>query len=215
MLTEQQIRDLGQARARILIPGMTLGVLAVFAYFGFLGVMGPAWASELAASMGLGKELQELARVAMILPAFIFFLAPSIIAESRSQKYAVRCPHCEKDVTRSTARILATRSCPGCEKQIVKDGRVRSERVYQRFTDRRTKRFLQAWLWIWPVLGMCLIAVKIAAPSWLHGAPMAGLFPPLLGALIAGWAYVRTWDRRYLPPAIVCSILLASLALIS
>ena len=207
MLTEQEIRETLSRHLRAVLPGMIAGVAMLFVYFAILYGFRSSLISLVVARFG--ETARELTSVALIVPAFAVFLVPACLGERQGRRYTLRCPLCSEEITRLTKRVIATRCCPRCSGQIVEGGRARSSAVYQRYSARKSRRFLAYFFWTWPALGLLAIICSHIDPSIFQDCPQCLWMTPLLGVGVTAWAWLRTFDRRYVAP------LLASLALVA
>jgi hypothetical protein len=205
MLTEQEIREMSSRRTWAVLPAMTFAIMAVFLYFA-----GMIYFRERVSSLVLDRfsgTAREIAPIAMILPAFVIFLLPSLLAARYAQKFKTVCPSCNKDISSRTDRVLLTKCCPACSEQIL-IGRAHSAAVYKRYQAIRSRCFLRWWLWVWPALGGLAITWQLLDREALRQCPQNLWIPPLIGTSAAGWAWLRTSDRAYVAQ------LLASVALL-
>jgi hypothetical protein len=62
---------------------------------------------------------------------------------------------------------------------------------------------LRRWLWLWPGMTVLAFAWAYVDPAAFRKCPQVYWVMSLIGLTTAGWSWLRTYDRRYLPPAIV------------
>lgn len=206
MLTEREIREKTARGMRIVAPAMIAAVGGVFLYFiGLISFREPL----VALAVGrFGEAARDVIPIALILPAFAIFLLPSCLAAGYAARYRTRCPSCGEDISAGVNRLLQTRRCPECGVRIVEGGRAHSDAAYGRYIDRRSRSFLARWLWAWPALGALAIAWGRLDPSALDQCPQCRWVAPLVGIVAAGWSWLRTSDRRYLPPLLASTAIL-------
>ncbi len=74
----------------------------------------------------------------------------------------------------------------------------------------RTDRFLTRWLWLWPAIGLGVIAWYVVDPSaWRDNQHCLWSYS-LLGTGLIGWTWSRTKDRHYLLHFLVTVAVLAA-----
>ncbi len=207
MFTQEQLGESSKRRARVLMPVAVLAVAAVLIYFPVIGLVRDPFVSFVSSHFGEGSR--ELAPIPLILPAFAIFLVPMALADRYARRFTIVCPSCSSDVTRSTERLLKTRCCPSCEKQIVEGGRVRSTKAYKRYLEYRARALLKHWFWAWPILGASSLAWWFFDRSAFQECPNVLWVPSLVGTAAAGWAWLRTHDRRYVPQFLASVVLFA------
>jgi hypothetical protein len=195
MLTEKEIRDMSVRRTRAVLPAMTFAILSVFLYLALMGYVRERLTSL--AMDRLGGLARDITPIALILPAFAIFLLPSLLAARYAECFKTVCPSCGKDILSRTGRVLLTRCCPACSEQIL-GGRTHSAAVYERHLEIRSRYFLRYWLWAWPALGGLVIAWELLDRGAFRQCPQCLWITPLIGISTAGWAWLRTSDRRYL-----------------
>jgi len=206
MLTEQKVREMSTRRTWAVLPAMTCAIGAVFLYFIGMGYFREPLTS-LAVSR-FGETVRDITPIALILPAFAIFLLPSCLAEKYAERFKTVCPSCRQDISSRTNQVLATRCCPACSERILGGGRTHSAAVYKRYQALQSRHFLKFWLWAWPALGGLAIALSLFDRSALQRCPQYLWIGPLIGTATAGWAWLRTMERRYLPQLLVSVVLL-------
>ena len=169
----------------------------MFAYFAVVGYWRDSFVDL--AQQHVGETAADLLPLALILPSLGFFLVPSVWGERKSKRHAFVCPHCNTDLSRSTRRVIATRCCRSCGKQIVEGRRTHGSKAFERLSRIEQRRFLIYWFWAWPVLGMLILGYHWFDPSALNNCPHMLFMPGLIGTAAAGWAFARTMDKRYIP----------------
>lgn len=197
MLNTTDINELSTKRAWILAPAMTVGVVAMFAYFAVIAVCRDPLVD--AARQILGATAADFLPLVMILPSFGIFLAPLVWAERKSKRYALICPECTTDLSRSIRRVIASRCCGSCGKQIVEGRRIHSQKAFERLSRIEQRRFLVYWFWAWPIFGLLILGYHWIDPTGLNNCPHLLFIPGLIGTIATGWAFARTLDNRYLP----------------
>lgn len=197
MFSATEIKTLTRRRARILVPAMAIGVFALFATLAIASLARDPFVDFVRQHMG--NTASEVAPIGLFLPSLAFFLLPLVWAERKSKSFALICPQCEADLSRSTARVLATRCCKSCGTRIVEGGRTRGPEVFDRYSRLKQRRFLVYWFWSWPVLGTLVLLWDSFDPSALANCVQALLVPGLIGTVATAWAFARTVDSRYLP----------------
>jgi hypothetical protein len=193
MLTEQEIRGMSVRRTWAVLPAMTFAILSVFVYLAVMGYFRDRITSL--AVERLGGMARDITPIALILPAFAIFLLPSLLAARYAQCFKTACPSCGQDISSQTGRVLLTRCCTACSEQIL-GGRAHSAAVYERHLEIRSRYFLRFWLWAWPVLGGLVIAWELLDRGAFRQCPQCLWIAPLIGTSTAGWAWLRTSDRR-------------------
>jgi hypothetical protein len=177
----------------------------------FLYLIGMGYVREPIISLAVsrfGDTARDITPIALILPTFAIFLIPTCLAAGYSERFKTACPSCHQDVSAGTERILLTRCCPECGERIVEGGRAHSAAVYRRYRALWSRRFLKYWLWIWPALGGLIVVWQLFDRSTLQRCPQFLLTVPLIGVATAGWAWLRTSDRRYIPQLLGSAVLL-------
>ncbi len=149
------------------------------------------------AKQNLGDIAANFLPLAMILPSMGVFLAPLVWAERKSKRYALLCPECTTDLSRFTRRVLATRCCGCCGKQIVEAQRIHGVEAFDRLARIEQRRFLIYWFWMWPILGLLILGYDWIDPTALSNCPHMLFIPGLTGTVATGWAFARTLDQRY------------------
>lgn len=186
---------------------MAIAVVVVFGYLGVVAFLRDPLVDV--ARQRVGRTTAEFVPLALIVPSIAVFLTPLVWAERKCKRFALICPECDSDVTRSTARILATRCCSSCGNRIVQGGLTRPPEVFDRYSRLKQRRFLVFWFWVWPVLGASALVTHWVHPSALANCIQVLFLPGLIGTVATGWAFARTADRRYLPQFGASAIVLA------
>lgn len=206
MLTEPEVRAMWARRRWAVFPAMFGAGGAVLLYFAGVGsIVEPL--SSLAGSR-FGDAARELTPIVLILPAFAVFLLPSCLAARYAERFKTLCPLCCVEITSRSERAIATRCCPSCGARILEGGRAHSPAVYERYQALRTRQFLRRWLWGFPAVGGLAIAWRMIDHLAFQDCPQCLLMAPLIAAATAGWAWLRTFDRRYLPQVLASLVLL-------
>ena len=73
--------------------------------------------------------------------------------------------------------------------------------------ENKLRSFLQYWLWLWPGLSLLCFVFAYLDPAFIHRSPQDYWVCPLIGMSAAGWSWARTFEVRYVPPAIVSAIM--------
>lgn len=94
------------------------------------------------------------------LVSFAISMAPGIRAQLRNRRH---CPSCDANLTRQLKTILLTRSCPACNKQIIKGDKVRRLEVAKRYQRRKSDR---ASLIVTNVLVLNLVLAGACLVAW-------------------------------------------------
>ena len=197
MFSDAEIDGLSRQRAWILVSAATIGLFAMLGHFAVVAIVRDPLVDM--TRRHIGETAAEFIPFALILPSLVFFLTPLVWAEKRSKRFALICPKCATDLSRSTNRILATRCCSSCGVRIVEGGRTRIGKVFDRYSRMKRRRLLAYWFWVWPILGTLVLTSHAFNPSiWLDCIQVLFL-PGLIGTSVAGWTFARTTDRRYLP----------------
>jgi predicted RNA-binding Zn-ribbon protein involved in translation (DUF1610 family) len=206
MLTEQELRGLEARRRWVIMPAISGATGAVFLYLVVMGHFRQPLTSLVKARFGV--TVGDITEVALILPAFVIFLLPSCLATHYAQRFRSLCPSCNKDISPDTERVLSTRRCPACGERILDGGRTHSAAVYKRYQLFRSRHFLKHWFWAWPALGGSIITWELLDRSAFQRCPQCVWTAPLIGTATAGWAWLRTSDRRYVPQLLASVVLL-------
>lgn len=151
------------------------------------------------ANESLGEAAAEFLRLAMILPSLGFLLVPLVWAARESKRYALVCPECTADLSRSARRVRATRCCGFCKQQIVEGQRIHGGKAFERLVRIEQRRFFIFWFWTWPILSMLILSYHWIDAAAFSNCPHMLFIPGLIGTTASGWAFMRTRDRRYLP----------------
>ncbi len=213
MFMDRQLRESARSRARVLVPGLFVGVAGVLLYFALVALIRESFVSLVASRVG--ERIAEYAVISLALPAFAVFLLPAMIAERYARRYRQHCPSCSADLEGSITGIIATRCCPHCATQIVEGGRVRSWAAFARYQDCRFRAGLKLWLWSWPIVAALLLVWAYFGRSQLQESWPSLFLAPVLGASLAGWAWLRTFDWRFFPQlAVSVALILITAAML-
>ena len=206
MLTVTDIKDLEKKRAWILIPAMTVGLVAMSAYLSAIAF----WQGSLVdyTKQNAGEAAAACLALAMLIPSVGLFLAPLVWAERKSKHHVLLCPECKIDLSDSSRRVVATRCCGHCGKQIVEGRRIRSGKALERLARIEQRRFLSYCLWMWPILGLLILGYHWIDPTASNNCPQVLFLPGLNGTTMTGWIFARTKDKRYLPLLAASAIVL-------
>ncbi|MFM7562333.1 MAG: hypothetical protein ACKO81_04775 [Planctomycetota bacterium] len=200
MLTVTDINDFEKKRAWILIPAMSVGLVTMSAYLSVIAF----WQDSMVdyAKQNVGEGAAACLSLAMLIPSIGFFLAPLVWAERKSKHYLLLCPECKTDLSDSSRRVVATRCCGHCGKQIVEGRRIRSGKAFERLARIEQRRalfcFLYYWLWVWPILGLLILGYHWINPTASSNCPEVLFLPGFIGTTMTGWIFARTMDKRYL-----------------
>lgn len=206
MFTDRELREASAKRARVLLPAMAGSVAAVFLYLRSMGLLRD---SLTPVAVGwLGEMGRDIIPIALILPAFAIFLLPSCLAVKYTERFKIACPSCREDLSSRVGRILFTRYCPRCGDRILEGRRTRSSEVYKRYQAIRSRRLLRLWLWAWPALGGLFLVWGLFDHSMARDCPQCLWIAPLVGTAAAGWVWLRTGGRGYLPQFLTSVLLL-------
>jgi hypothetical protein len=206
MLTEQRIRETSARRTWAVLPTLSCAIGTMFLHF-----LGAGLLREHLISLAVnrfGDTARDITPFVLILPAFAILLVPSLLAIRYADRFKTVCPSCDEDVSSRVNHVLSTRCCPTCGKRIVDGGRIHSAAVYQRYLALQSHTFLRYWLWAWPAFGLLLIAWQWFDRSAFQRCPQMSWIIPLLGTSTAGWTWLRTFDRRYVPQLLTSAVLL-------
>ncbi len=190
MLTEHAVRETAARRAKVLIPAIFGGLLGGF------GCLLLVRASN-------GPTVNGV----LILLGVAVFLASGVLAERYVKRFVLVCPSCSAEIARALQYVLATRRCRECGEQIVAGGRVHSDAAYRRQKRMESLRFLQYWLWLWPLLSCVTLGWHAIDPTAFARCPHVLFVSSLIGAVAGGWTLLRTGNRRYLAQTVVSSML--------
>ena len=206
MLTVTDIKDLEKKRAWVLIPAMTVGLVAMSAYLSAIAF----WQGSLVdyTKQNAGEAAAACLALAMLIPSVGLFLAPLVWAERKSKHHVLLCPECKIDLSDSSRRVVATRCCGHCGKQIVEGRRIRSGKALERLARIEQRRFLSYCLWMWPILGLLILGYHWIDPTASNNCPQVLFLPGLNGTTMTGWIFARTKDKRYLPLLAASAIVL-------
>lgn len=203
MLDETLVRGHVRQQSTLGWAVIVAGLLALFAYFGAVGVTRDALEQFVADRYGVAAaEFTPLALIVLAFPiiGFTFWLA-----DRGMQSRAIACPACGTKIMPSQAsKALATRRCGHCDQHVIA-GRPHADAVYRRHTERQSRATLAWLLWCWSVLGLFM----------LWGCPQGAWPVALLGVATGGWSWLRTRQRRYLWPMIAALAVLAGTAAVS
>lgn len=206
MLSTADISDLSKKRTWVLACSMTVGVVGMLICLAVAGYWRETFQTFV--EQAVGNTATTFMPFSLILLSLAVFLVPMIWGDRRSKQYSIICPNCSTDVSRFTRRILTTRCCYYCGKQIVEGERTHGPAAFERFSRMQQRRFLKYWFWTWPVLGSFVLAYHWYAPSALDNCPHMLFVPGLIGTIATSWAFVRTEDKRYLPQWFAAVIIL-------
>lgn len=198
LLDERQVRDGLTRQNRIWLPALLLACLALVAYLALVGLIRVPLVNY--ATAHFGKSAGEFAIALAILPAFGAILIPCAGAEWLAKRNVIACPHCRQAITLKIRRILESRCCPECSRQVL-PGRAHSAAVLRRRHQIRTRAFLRIWLWAWPAMSVVAIAWEAASRNAFARCSHMLWVVPLVGFSVAGWSWKRTRDVRYAAPA--------------
>lgn len=206
MLTEHEIRRMSARGMWAFLPVMAGAIgMTVLYFIGMNYVRVPL--TSLAAR-GFGETAGDITEIALILGAIPIFLLPTCLAAQYAQRFKTLCPSCHQDISSCTKRVLSTRCCPACSERILAGGRTHSAAVYERYQALQSRRFLTYWFWAWPALGGMVIAWQLFDRSAFQRCPQCLWISPLIGTATAGWAWLRTFDRRYVTQLLASVVLL-------
>jgi hypothetical protein len=207
MFTEQEVREMSARRTRAVLPVMSCAIAAVFLYFFSMGYFREPLTSL--AVGRFGETARDITPIVLILPAFAIFLIPSCLAAQYAGRFKTVCPLCKKDISSRTDRVLSTRCCPACNERILGGGRTHSAAVFTRFQALQSRHFLKYWFWAWPALGGLVITWQLFDRLAFERCPQCLWMAPAIGTVTAGWAWLRTFDRRYVPQLLASILLVA------
>ncbi|HBE63929.1 MAG TPA: hypothetical protein DDX19_14565 [Rhodopirellula baltica] len=206
MLSTADINDLSKKRMWTMVLAASVGVAVMLAYFAVVA----AWRDSLvaAARQNFSETTADILPFVLILPSVGFFLTALIWGEHRSKRYALMCPNCNTDLSRSMKRLAATRCCNSCGKQIVEGSRTHGPGVFARRSRIEQRKFLVYWFWIWPISGSLMLGYHWLSPIGFEDCPQMLFMPGLIGTAATGWAFARTLDKRYLPQFVGSAVVL-------
>jgi hypothetical protein len=212
MLNEQKIREAEASARRVMLSVMLCAAGCMLLYLLVLIQFRDAILAVADSRLGdAARPVVMFVLIALVVP---LFLAPLMMAAQYATRFRVECPLCGADVLSCAARVLATRACPSCNQRIVEGGRAHSSTVYERYRRIASASFLRVWLWAWPAIGAGAIAMQLLDPSAWRQCPAVLWHSPVFGTCLSGYAWIRTWDRRYLPPFLVSLCLVVPGALL-
>lgn len=197
MLAEQTICETSKRRTRVVLSAITCACSAMMLYF-----LGIEQFREVLISFAVdrfGESAGEIMPIVLILPAFPILLVPIVAAIAYADRFKTICPSCEQDISNNAHQLLTTKRCPSCSENIVEGGTPRSDAFYKRYMAARSRLFLRYWLWAWPAFGLVCIAWRLFDRTAFQQCPQCLWVAPLIGASSAGWAWIRTRDRGYVP----------------
>ncbi|MDY0165992.1 MAG: hypothetical protein RBS80_05570 [Thermoguttaceae bacterium] len=70
-----------------------------------------------------------------------------------------------------------------------------------------SRRFLQYWLWVWPLLSCLALGCHLLDPTAFVRCPQVLFVSALIGTVAGGWTLLRTGSRRYIAQTIVSAML--------
>ncbi len=205
MLTEQGIDEIRRRQMWALFPAFLGAVAAVFIYFLVIGQVRETVIS--CVHERFGETASDMTPLALILPAFVVFMLPVLAACAYVDRFKTVCPSCHEDISGQWRQVQVTRCCPSCEQCILEGGRVRSVAVYKRYRAIESRVITRYWMWAWPALGLLGIICWLFDQSALQQCPQCYWLPSLIGSSVAGWAWLRTFSHRYIPPLLVSIVL--------
>lgn len=205
MFTESEITERYKRRQRIMIAGMVVGILGLFAYFGLMFLLKDSF--KALATAAFGTTFAEIARIGLVLPGLAVFLASLIYAEQKAGKLRLACPACDVDVMRSHNPILKTRCCHACGQRLIEGGKARGEDVLRRWSRRKQNAFLANWLWAWPSFNAIVLVLHWLNPTAFRNCLPWLFVPGLVGTVAAFWSFARTKNFRYTLPAAISGVL--------
>ncbi|SIO14388.1 hypothetical protein SAMN05444166_2682 [Singulisphaera sp. GP187] len=206
MLTEQEVREMSARCKWTVLLAMACAIGAVFLYLVGVGYFRESLTS-LAENL-FGDTARDLTPISLILPAFAIFLLPSCLAAQYAGRFKTACPSCNQDISCRSDRVIATRCCPACGERILEGGRTHSAAVYNRYLTLRSRHFLKYWFWAWPAFGGLVMMWQLFNRSAFQQCPHCLWTAPLIGTAAAGWAWLRTLERRYIPQLLASVVLL-------
>lgn len=144
--------------------------LAILAWVSLL-----ALAIVLTASWILGPELRWLVAF-LTLPITVVGVAA---VSWRIERWAIRCPHCESDLSVFSERILAVGTCPKCDQQIVAEAGTMSLTRWRRINRVEQRRATISGLWIFTAFPLLIFLADCGEQASLLASTM--LLVPLYG----------------------------------
>ncbi len=160
---------------------------------------------------GTGDSAGEPIQLLVPLSGFAGFLLPMWLLERYLKRFKVLCPSCHQDILPNIRQVQLTRCCTACTERIL-SGRAHSEAAWRRRHSIQSRHFLKYWLWSGPAFTLLFIAgLLLDGSAFQH--PYRSVAGPcfgggFFGAGTAGYSWLRTWDRRYVPPLVVSVVFL-------
>jgi len=196
MLTKRQIRSDINRRAWILFPYILFPVIALLAYF-------------LLVQEFLNAPPASTEAFLAIIFAFAILLIPVLVGVRKANRIQTNCPSCGQSLNGLVRKILRTHICPFCSSQIVegkiptKDALARHQRLIQRIQI----RYVQYWVWAWPILSGVAIISDLVFPGSIKGCEQSTWFAALIGVVSSCWIILRAKRRSALFPLIISMLL--------
>ncbi|MBD3675240.1 MAG: hypothetical protein HUJ26_17125 [Planctomycetaceae bacterium] len=196
MLTEQEIRkELSRRTNFALSVSFVVWILSD----AYLEIVAPHF----------GRNASEWVKGSLILLVIPIVLGVLTAADLFFNRHRWFCPECDEDLTKRTQEVLARRLCPLCESRIVSGGRLHSEKAYKRYRELQFREKLSVLFWVWPAVSLLMLGFWFWDSSEMTGCSLFLVLMPLIGTSTAGWAWARTFDRRYRLQFFTCAILLS------
>ena len=163
--------------------------------------------TSLIAGMSLGTFVFPDWDIQLFFFAFAIFLATGFAVDRMNARRALNCPNCTASLLNKMQFGMDSRACPLCEQRIVATGRLRSPAVMNRRNRMRAHSFLANWFWVPITLGLFTLIAYPFRGNFLDGCEHCVMLFPAM-AISSIWTYLRTWQRRYLIPALISAIML-------
>ncbi|MCA9092647.1 MAG: hypothetical protein KDA68_04120 [Planctomycetaceae bacterium] len=196
MLTKRQIRNDVYRRSKIVFPYLIFSFFAVLAYFPLVQFF-------------VNPPPESTEAILLMMPAFAILVIPVVVGQSKANRIQIICPSCGRTLNGLVREILRTHTCPFCSSQIV-EGKIPTKEAlarHQRLIQRIQIRYVQYWVWAWPILSGVAITSDLVFPGSIKGCENVSWFPALIGIVSSCWIILRAKRWSALFPLIISLLL--------